>query len=101
MPELLWRGPVGQIAASLLGKKPSARGWDPGTEVVVITAEHYVALVDEARELLAAVQGETFTDADHVTEAALRLHALVGTPLADVITELGLTQEEIDGADDG
>lgn len=35
-PKVLWRGPVGQIAASLLGKKPSARGWDPDLQVVVI-----------------------------------------------------------------
>jgi hypothetical protein len=32
---VLWEGPVGQLAASLLGRKPSDRGWDPGTHVVV------------------------------------------------------------------
>ncbi len=35
-PRVLWRGRVGQIAASLLGKKPSARGWDPDMQVVVM-----------------------------------------------------------------
>lgn len=34
-------------------------------------------------------------------EAALRDGLANGTPLTDVIAELGLTQEEIDGADDG
>lgn len=102
MPEPLWRGRTPDLgdccSCPLLD---NGDRFPPGTEVVVLTAAHYGALLDEARELLAAVQGETFTDADHVTEAALRLHALVGTPLADVIAELGLTQEEIDGADDG
>lgn len=36
---VLWTGPVGQLAASLLGKNPRERGWDPGTVVDVVSRD--------------------------------------------------------------
>lgn len=87
MPEPLWRGETWAY------QQPGEWSWvpdedlpaPPGTEVVVLTAGHYDDLMDVAQTL------------------ALRLirNAIVVrgvTTLAEVIAELGLTQEEIDGA---
>jgi hypothetical protein len=38
-PNQMARGPIGQLAASLLGQKPSARGWDPAAIVDVVLAD--------------------------------------------------------------
>lgn len=107
--EPLWSGPTTKHdrrdSVSFLteedGDLPTLR-CSPGTEVVVLTAEHYEALLDgwmHATVDLVVNLVRPLVGADRL-EAALRDGLANSTPLADVIAELGLTQEEIDEADD-
>lgn len=101
--EPLSRFEVDGPGAVINGIRRRFDGVPPGTEVVVLTAAHYGALMTVAERLwdhlvadLAARVGVSIG-----TAALMQAEAARGTPLADVITEMGLTQEEIDGADDG
>lgn len=115
MPEPLWRGKT--IHGGLMhrdgrwrqasGLSVEGLGVPNGTGVVVLTAEHYESIElgykqgyrDGMRHGLVDPGLETgclpVTMVRQLYEAAK-----AATPLAEVIAELGLTQEEIDGADD-